>query len=245
MDNQKTNSVPVLSRVERKKLEETVKSASTGVNKKFIAVGGMIALAGMLFTGFIGYKAGQVNDDSRFTSTVSNNLEFDEQIFSDGWENKISERDKGTQFSKRNPLPATFEGCTYSRMTTFLPSHKLGKGSKYLSQELAYEYAESLGVQSPSHTIQKIKLNDKSTGAIELSWDNRIIMVRAFDSSEAQKVPKDLKDSPPQGIATVTDKGIPAVVLDYSCGEKDKYDQKIAQEMFESTNIISQNSDNT
>lgn len=245
MDNQETDSTPVLSRTERKKLANTAPATPIGVTKKVMAVGGMVAVAGMILAGFIGYKVGQVNEDSRFVATVSSSLEFEDQVFPEGWDNKLSERDKGTQFSKRNPLPATFDGCTYSRMTTFLPSHKAGKGSKYLSQELAYEYAESLGVQSPSTSVQKIKLDGKSTGAIQLSWDNRVIMVRAFDSKETQKVPKDLKSSPPQGIATVTDEGFPAVVLDYSCGEKGNYDQNTAQEMFESTNIISQNSDNT
>lgn len=246
MDNQENEDAPVLSRLERKKLTEKTKSTPKVIPRKFMAITVGVALVGLVTTGIIGgYKVGQVSDDPRFASTVSGNLEFGDQAFPEGWDNQLSERDKGTQFSKRNPLPATFEGCTYNRMTTFLPANKASKGSKYLSQELAYEYAESLGLKAPATAIKKIKLDGKSTGAFELSWDKRTMMVRAFDSSEAQKVPKDLKEAPPQGIATVTDKGIPAVILDYSCGEKGNYDQKLAQEMFKSTNIISQNSDNT
>lgn len=242
------DSAPVLSRSERRKLAEQespsssvpkVQSVSFTMGKKAMAIAGVTAVAGMVLTGILSYKAGQVNDDARFTSTVSSSLHFDEQSFPEGWDDKISERDKGTQFSDRNPLPASFEGCSYTRMTTFLPASKVGKGGEYLSKSLAYEYAESLGELDPATSVQKIHVDGKKTGAFKAEWDKRIVMVRAFDSFEPQKAPDDMKEAPPQGIATVTDEGVPAVILEYSCGEKGSFDPELAESMFDATNIIS------
>lgn len=237
MEQEKSKTEKILTRTERKKLQH--KTEYRGFGKKSIAMVVAVFIVIMFFVGMIGYKLGQINDDARFTSTVSSSLSFEKQVFSDGWNDQISDRDKGTQFSERNPLPATFEGCSYNRITTFLPSDKVGKGGEYLSKNLAYEYAESLGELDPETSVQKIKVNGKQTGAIEAVWDTTMIRVRVFDSFAPQPVPEDLKKVPPRGVATVMTEGVPAVILEYSCGEKGDFDPELAKEMFEASNIIS------
>lgn len=237
MEQEHSATEKILTRTERKQLQH--KTKHHGFSKKSISVTVAIFIVIMFFVGMISYKLGQINDDARFTSTVSSNLSFDKQVFPDGWDDKLSDRDKGTQFSERNPLPATFEGCSYNRITTFLPSDKVGKGGEYLSKNLAYEYAESLGELDPATSVQKIKVNGKKTGAIEAAWGTTMIRVRVFDSFSPQPVPEDLKEVPPRGVATVTTEGVPAVILEYSCGEKGNFNPELGKEMFESSNIIS------
>lgn len=188
-------------------------------NKRVLVGSGSVIGISLLVGSFaLGYATAPNPPLDAFTGEVSNSIHYEEQQFPEGWSDIQSETNKN-QSNEMNPAPAFNEKCSYKRITTFIAKENQGRGDDFLSKNLVYEYALSQGESNPEISLGKVYLDGESVGSVKGDWDNRSVMVRVFDGEQIIKVPKGFKEALPSGVSTVTDEGIPAVILDYSCGE--------------------------
>lgn len=200
-----------------------------------VAVGGLIiGVAGWLLV------AGGDSDEniaSFDAKGVTTNLAYAPLSLPEGWTDDKSELDVGTQVSERNPATAFSGSCTYSRMTTYLDSAMKGRGDEYLTKDLLYSYADRANVESVEVVGTEINVAEKATYAASATWGNTYVVTRVFDGVTG-KVPADIKDAPPYALETVTDEGIPAVVMVYECGTEDEFSTEQAEKFIADTVLL-------
>lgn len=177
------------------------------------------------------------------SETVTGNLAFAEQSYPEGWKSVQPETDAGTQTSKRNPFPAFSGACSFSTMTTYLPASDAGRGSEFLSKDLLYTYTDRAGEDSVTAEPVILKVGGQETQAVKASWKDTVVVARVFDNG-VQTVPKDIKKAGPRGVETATDKGIPAVLLEYSCADGEGFDAGTAETLISQVDISPGSSDN-
>lgn len=223
------------SRKDRRKPDEV--NAATG--KKWllpvVAVGSLVVgvASGLLLSG-TSPNSGSV---SAVTNGVTTNLAYAPMEFPEGWNGEKAELDVGTQTSARNPATAFSGSCIYSRMTTYLDAGVESRGAEYLTKNLLYSYADRANVESVDVVDTEITVGDKDTYAASARWDNTYVVTRVFDGVSGE-VPEDIKDAPPYELATVTDTGVPAVVMVYECGSDDDFSAEQAEQFVADTTII-------
>lgn len=182
--------------------------------------------------------------DTSFSESIElakGGIEFAAIEYPEGWKVTKPESDV-SKASNQNPFPGLSKSCSFTPSTVYLAKGSLGFGSDYLSKELLLNATK----ESPKAGLpveSKISFNNASISAWERQSEKSLTVVRAFDGKVID-TPKDFKKTPPRGLETMTDSGIPAVVMTYSCQNTKDVDFDVAHSLVSAANVTLASADN-
>lgn len=209
----------------------------------YIMLGSGLVL-GLVISAFLPLGEHGKNIDDGFEQAIESSgigIEFANIDYPEGWESTQSDSDV-SKSSKQNPLPGLSASCSFTPSTIYLPKENLGLGSEYLSKELLLTVTkENSKVGLPLKS--KISLNGKSAATWERQGEKTLTVARVFDG-QVVDAPKGFKDSPPRGLETMTDSGVPAVVMTYSCQNAKDVNFDVAHSLIDATSIVLSSADN-
>lgn len=193
---------------------------------------------GSAVIGALGYSlisSSFTNDASWSTSVLNPDIQFSAQKFPESWSDGEALPVQDDSYSPRNPAPAFQDSCSFTRSISYLESRFSGRGDEYLSQYLAFSFP---GVPEGAESRDmELIVDGEPFRAFSLHWGQGSVLARAFDKN-VHEAPDDMRSAPPRSFGTELDRGIPGVVVAYTCQDGSDYSSQTANDLLASTEIL-------